>query len=185
MEKGRWYSASDAPQSSRLFYLLADAPSTAATGAWSSPLARQRVAGSKNATMAPLARPHKDAVLQQEGRGVRDSGPLGSGVDLSAFFTGAEVLPRRGAWPSPNHTTTGLAAGHSGGVGGGYLSVTKRFNPVNLVLGSRLTRLSSTKSGARFLDSGQEAAETCMDRHLLRCSAAGDRLVRAHCAGQS
>ena len=52
--------------------------------------------GSAIAIMAPVAVPRKLPICREKSLGVRDSRPLGSGMDSSAFSRRAQVLPRRG-----------------------------------------------------------------------------------------
>jgi hypothetical protein len=87
--------------------LLADATSTAGTGAWPSPPARQRLARSHKPPGVPLRgvhEPHHGSLrgphestkfAGKKARGVRGPRPLGAGMDASAC-TSPQVLPQRG-----------------------------------------------------------------------------------------
>jgi hypothetical protein len=74
---------------------------------------RRRLAwGSDKGGDGPFPRSPEMAVMQGESPwGVRDSRPLGSGMDSSALFTAGASTAATGAWPSP---TKGSAIRHRG-----------------------------------------------------------------------
>jgi hypothetical protein len=83
---------------------LADARSTAPTGAWpSSHHSASALPGVRPGDDGPFPRSLEQAVVQGKVRGVRDSRPLGAWMDSSAwlFSRQEQVLPQRGHRPRP------------------------------------------------------------------------------------